>query len=210
MPNPDIDKIIDKDADETYPIKNTNTWRGIKYVHSEGETAKELLDNSAPPVVGNYVIFEAGENVEINTGPLLPGVPSNELIFKAKDTKPTDFGTDSTPAAVSLASSNDWQCLTPNTPILQAPAGSIWIFQIALEYQSNSTGLRGIGINGSNTTAPGVIFKQQINAVSGAVTDMVFCSFVAPAADTNYYIWARQNSGQALNVAYRYRVTRIL
>lgn len=127
------------------------------------------------------------------------------------DTKPSNGTYDSSPAAVPLGTGNNWQCIS-NTPIFTAQAGQVWLFQIALEYQGNATGLRGIGLSGSSTTAPTVIFKQQIPAVttSGTVTNLTLCSFVAPSSTTSYYIWGRQNSGSSLNVTYRYRAIRLL
>lgn len=146
---------------------------------------------------GKQDALTAGSNIQING-----------TTISATDTKPGDFETDNSPAAISVSSSNDWQVLT-NTPIIQAAAGELWLFQIAAEFQSNATGLRGIGLNSLTTTAPGIIFKNQENAVSGAVTDIVLCSFVKPSAAANYYIWVRQNSGSNLNVTYRYRVVKL-
>lgn len=205
MPNPDIDKIIDKDTNETYPIKNTNTWRPVRLFPSWTTPEVDLLDSTPT----NGLRFIGGDNVLLQHSPPAEGNPWGEIIINGLVDPPGDLITDNTPAAVSLASSNNWQCLAPNEPIIQATPNSIWFFQIALEYESNATGLRGIGLNGSNSTAPGVIFKNQTNAVNGAVTNMTFSSVVSPSAATNYYIWARQNSGASLNVAYRYRVFRI-
>ena len=138
-----------------------------------------------------------GNNIQINTGTI-----------SATDTKPGAINTDNTPAAISVASSNDWQCLLL-TPIIEAAAGELWLFEIAAEFQSNATGLRGIGLSNSNTTAPSVIFKNQHNAVSGAVTDISLTSFAQPTNGANYYIWVRQNSGSNLNVTYRYRTVKL-
>lgn len=139
----------------------------------------------------------AGNNIQINNGTI-----------SATDTKPGAINTDNTPAAISVVSSNDWQCLL-NTPIIEAGAGELWLFEIAAEFQSNATGLRGIGLSTSPTTAPSVIFKNQYNAVSGAVTDISLTSFVQPTNGANYYIWVRQNSGSNLNVTYRYRTVKL-
>ena len=138
-----------------------------------------------------------GNNIQINNGTI-----------SATDTKPGAINTDNTPAAISVASSNDWQCLLL-TPIIEAAAGELWLFEIAAEFQSNATGLRGIGLSNSNTTAPSVIFKNQHNAVSGAVTDISLTSFAQPTNGANYYIWVRQNSGSNLNVTYRYRTVKL-
>lgn len=133
------------------------------------------------------------------------------VTFAATDTKPSNGTYDSSPAAVLLASGSNWQCIS-NAPIFTAQAGQVWLFQIALEYQGNASGLRGVGLSGSTTTAPTVIFKQQVPAVttSGTVTNLTLCSFVAPTSTTSYYIWGRQNSGSSLNVTYRYRAIRLL
>ena len=138
-----------------------------------------------------------GNNIQINNGTI-----------SATDTKPGAINTDNTPAAISVASSNDWQCLL-NTPVIEAGAGELWLFEIAAEFQSNATGLRSIGLSNSNTTAPSVIFKNQHNAVSGAVTDISLTSFAQPTNGANYYIWVRQNSGSNLNVTYRYRTVKL-
>lgn len=145
--------------------------------------------------------LSAGANISISA--------SNEI--SATDTKPSNGTYDSSPAAVPLASGSNWQCIS-NAPIFTAQAGQVWLFQIALEYQGNASGLRGIGLSGSTTTAPTVIFKQQVPAVttSGTVTNLTLCSFVAPTSTTSYYIWGRQNSGASLNVTYRYRAIRLL
>ena len=139
----------------------------------------------------------AGNNIQINNGTI-----------SATDTKPGAMNTDNTPAAISVASSNDWQCLL-NTPVIEARAGELWLFEIAAEFQSNATGLRGIGLSNSPTTAPSVIWKKQINAVSGAVTDISLTSFAQPTNGANYYIWVRQNSGSNLSVTYRYRTVKL-
>jgi len=146
----------------------------------------------------------AGSNMSITAN-------GSDVTFDATDTKPSNGTYDSSPAAVPLASGSNWQCIS-NAPIFTAQAGQVWLFQIALEYQGNASGLRGIGLSGSSTTAPTVIFKQQVPAVTttGTVTNLTLCSFVAPTSTTSYYIWGRQNSGSSLNVTYRYRAIRLL
>lgn len=145
-----------------------------------------------------------GANVSINN-------VNGDFEISATDTKPSNMTTDNSPAAVSVGSSNNWQCITSSF-IFSAQAGEVWLVQIALQFQANASGLRGIGLNGSNSTEPSVIFKHQVPAVttSGTVTNLTFCSFVKPSSNTNYYIWARQNSGQSLNVTYRYRAIKLL
>jgi len=128
--------------------------------------------------------------------------------ISATDTKPTGFVTDSTPSAISVSSSNDWKCLS-TTPFLQVGAGELWMFEVALEIQSNATGYRGIGVSNSTTSSPSVIWKQQVPAVSGAVTNLVLPSFAKPTNGASYYIWVRQNSGSTLSVTYRYRAVRL-
>ena len=146
----------------------------------------------------------AGSNMSITAN-------GADVTFAATDTKPSNGTYDSSPAAVPLASGSNWQCIS-NASIFTAQAGQVWLFQIALEYQGNASGLRGIGLSGSTTSAPTVIFKQQVPAVttSGTVTNLTLCSFVAPSSTTSYYIWGRQNSGSSLNVTYRYRAIRLL
>ena len=146
--------------------------------------------------------LSAGTNISISA--------SNEI--SATDTKPRDGQYDNTPTAVSVSSSTDWSCIAPNDPICTAPAGSIWIISVALQYPSNTTGFRSIAIASTNTgsTAPPAIMQQTVAPANGAATNLIFTTFVAPSAATTYYVWGRQNSGASRNVTYRYRAIRIL
>ena len=190
-------EIIGNGADENNRSNaRTLDWNGNETI------AGDLFFNGGQngltfQLSGKQDTLTAGSNIQINGATI-----------SATDTKPGALNTDNTPAAISAASSNDWQCLL-NTPIIEAAAGELWLFEIAVEFQSNATGLRGIGLSNSPTTAPSVIWKKQINAVSGAVTDISLTSFAKPTNGANYYIWVRQNSGSNLNVTYRYRTVKL-
>ena len=191
MPNPNIDKIKDIDAGEEYAINDT--WRPI-YIKDED------MENEPLHLI-------QGRNIILSY--LGPELDHGDVTIHAIDTKPTDYETNETAPAVSMPTGGNWQLVT-NDPILYAEENELWLIIVALEYQSNATGIRGVGISDDPGTAPPIIYKNQVNAVNGAVTNLTFATFIKPTQSSNFYIWGRQDSGQNLNVTYRTRVVRLL
>ena len=189
-PKSDVDNLFDNLGASSIDFNNEDSGLNATDVQA-------AIDELASEVDNKQDALTAGDNIQI----------SNNVI-SATDTKPANITTDNTPAAVSVPSNTSWSAIS-NTPFIQARAGEIWLFQIALQFPSNSSGFRGIGVANATDATPSVVFQNTVAPANGAATNLTFASFVAPSSNTNYYIMVRQNSGSALNVAYRFRADRI-
>ena len=154
--------------------------------------------------------FIPGSNIQIETA---DASNATNWTFSATDTKPNSVITDNTPDPVPIASSMSWSCIY-TTPIVQATANSIWLIYVCGQFPNNTNGFRGVGIGTTNSgaTGPGgAIMQQTVAPANGAATNILVSTFVSPTQNTNYYIWARQNSGDnTMKITYRYRAVRIL
>lgn len=210
MPNPDIDKIIDKDANETYPIKNTNTWRGVKYQPDAYSNVQTLLDTQAPPPEGNYIIFVAGDNVSLSPGPALPGGQSTALIIHANDTKPTGYD-KSGDKTDNVSNSASWSILSS-----VAITKGKWLVNYGANFPSlgsGNTGHCGVGVSASSTatTAPPVYLRQTAQRITqDNYTTLSGAGVYDCTTDTaTLYLKVRQTSGQTLSVEGRLHVIKI-
>lgn len=189
-PKSDIDDLFNNLGASSIDYNNEDS--GLQATDVQAAIDELASDNDA-----KQDSLTAGDNVQIVNN-----------VISATDTKPSNPVYDNTPAAVSIPSSTNWQAIS-QTPFLQVGAGEIWIFQIALQFPSNTNGFRSIGVSSVTDTAPSVIFQNTVAPANGAATNLTFTSFVATSSNTNYYIMVRQNSGSALNVTYRFRADRI-
>ena len=206
MPNPEIDKIKDIDAGEEYAIKNTNTWRGVKF--NNGGTNTTLLDTEPNTPAGDSVIFSVGDNMRIESGPTVPGIPSPVLIFHATDTKPEGYVGNITAAGESVAHGTSWTTLlhVDITP-------GIYIVSWAASFASNggtNTGYRGAGI--ATTGEPFAYMSSQVPAVTNNTYTLVSGSALHKTTTNqtlNLKVRQYSSAGTNLTVTPRLQIIKI-
>lgn len=152
------------------------------------------------------VNFIPGSNVQI-TSVMNSSATAADWTFSATDTKPHDMVTDSTPAAINVDSSTSWKIITSFTAL---DRDALYLISVALQWQSNATGFRSIGISNSVSSADpiGIIFQNTVAAANGAATNMTMTAFLTPT-NGELSLVGRQNSGSSKTCSYRYRFIKL-
>ncbi len=118
---------------------------------------------------------------------------NNEYIYPRNWNQKDDFADK-----MGLASSGTWSKMAS----FHVAAG-IWLVSVALQYPSNATGIRGIGIYAGTSTSPtdvsGVKYQQTVNAVNGAATNIVLTIPLQVATERDILIMGRQTSGSSMD-----------
>lgn len=168
------------------PTIPTNTWRPIEL--------NDVQIASSNPVKPLNII--AGDAISITHA---TGQQDENITISSF--QPDYYGyNDSFTDVTGLASGGTWQPLASFSR-----ANGIWLLSVAIQYPSNSTGYRGIGLNVSGSTNPtdvtGIRYQQTVQAANGAATNLVLTIPVTLSTPRTIYIMGRQNSGSAMGTA---------
>jgi hypothetical protein len=86
------------------------------------------------------------------------------------------------------------------------PTG-IWLVNVAVQFQSNSTGNRQLSLNTATASAGALLFTRRQLAANSITTDMGVMGVVQ--GGRTWYINVSQNSGSTLTVTSRYSAVRL-
>lgn len=213
-----LSHLWDKIKSKFYTKTETDTLLGNKQdtltpgtnITISGTTISATDTNTHRPITVNGTGFLGNNTTTLNfvTGSNILLSPSNgSLTISASDTKPHDLIVDSSPAAVNVDSSTSWKIIASFTGL---DRDSLYLVSVAIQWQSNATGFRGIGISNSVSSADpmGIIFQNTVAAANGAATNMTMTTFFTPT-NGEISLVGRQNSGSSKTCTYRYRFIKL-
>jgi len=193
--NDDYAEIIGNgDGISQSPTERSNArtldWQGNERLAGDltlyADTPNELGVASA--IANKQDALTAGSNIQINNN-----------IISATDTKPDSFySNDTFPDVTNMVSGGTWK----ECGIFQIDKGT-WLVSVALQYPSNSTGMRSVGmyIDNSSSAASdvtGIIYQQTLQAANGGATNIVLTQLIEASAAKYIHIMGRQTSGNAM------------
>ncbi len=154
---------------------------------------------------GKQDALTAGNNVQISGSTI-----------SATDTKPDSYyANDSFADVTAMATGGTWK----EVGQFQISKGT-WIILAAIQYPSNATGMRSVGlyIDSSTTQATdvtGIVYQQTHRAADGGATNLVLTQLVQVPDSRYIHIMGRQTSGSSMGtttnpIRIRARAIRIL
>ncbi len=172
---------------------------------SDDSTHRVVTDTEKSTWDGKQDALTAGTNISI----------SNNTI-SATDTKPDNYyANDSFADVTDMATGGTWK----ECGQFQIAKGT-WIVSVALQYPSNATGMRSVGmyIDSSSSLASdvtGIVYQQTLQAANGGATNIVLTQIVRASNSSYIHIMGRQTSGSAMGtttspIRVRARAIRIL